>query len=338
MEGTPASVPARPSLVLCLSVGRMDQQPLLRRRTGGAGPAKTGEDRRVKTSALPAQGADRGSGVLHPHCAEASPTAAGPHTPAVATPGCGAGRVEGPVAAPRPAGASGPGPHPASVGVRSVVLVPDAVPGECRPACEVPGRAPPRERAPGRGPPRTRRARVVDRRGPRGFLREVARPASRCRGGWAGTGRSGPRGYPACGAAPPEGPSGPGPGKTDPLPVNWSIPPFGRLSPPLPDRQASVEVVIVRDAEAGGELVAGAVADLLRRKPDALLGVATGSTPLPVYAALGAMVHSGAVDVSRLRIAQLDEYVGLPPGTPGRTAPRCCARWWSRWAWTRRRS
>ncbi|MCQ0023743.1 glucosamine-6-phosphate deaminase [Streptomyces somaliensis DSM 40738] len=78
-----------------------------------------------------------------------------------------------------------------------------------------------------------------------------------------------------------------------------------------------MEVVIVRDAEAGGELVAGAVADLLRRKPDALLGVATGSTPLPVYDALGAMVRSGAVDVSRLRIAQLDEYVGLPAGHPG---------------------
>lgn len=40
-----------------------------------------------------------------------------------------------------------------------------------------------------------------------------------------------------------------------------------------------MEVVIVPDATAGGELIAGAIADLLRRKPDALLGVATGSTP-----------------------------------------------------------
>jgi 6-phosphogluconolactonase/glucosamine-6-phosphate isomerase/deaminase len=30
------------------------------------------------------------------------------------------------------------------------------------------------------------------------------------------------------------------------------------------------------------------MADLLRRKPDALLGVATGSAPLPVYQALAA--------------------------------------------------
>ncbi|QXQ99340.1 glucosamine-6-phosphate deaminase [Streptomyces sp. WY228] len=73
-----------------------------------------------------------------------------------------------------------------------------------------------------------------------------------------------------------------------------------------------MEVVIVPDATAGGELIAEAIAALLGRKPDALLGVATGSTPLPIYRALAAMVASGAVDASRARICQLDEYVGLP--------------------------
>ncbi|MGS2590329.1 glucosamine-6-phosphate deaminase [Streptomyces hebeiensis] len=77
-----------------------------------------------------------------------------------------------------------------------------------------------------------------------------------------------------------------------------------------------MEVVIVQDAAAGGQLIADSIADLLRRKPDALLGVATGSTPLPVYQALAARVRDGAVDVSRARIAQLDEYVGLAPGHP----------------------
>ncbi|MFD7444231.1 glucosamine-6-phosphate deaminase [Streptomyces sp. NPDC059909] len=77
-----------------------------------------------------------------------------------------------------------------------------------------------------------------------------------------------------------------------------------------------MEVVIVPDAKAGGELIAQGVADLLRRKPDALLGVATGSTPLPVYEALARKVRSGDVDASRARIAQLDEYVGLPAGHP----------------------
>lgn len=77
-----------------------------------------------------------------------------------------------------------------------------------------------------------------------------------------------------------------------------------------------MEVVIVPDAKAGGELIAGAMAQLLRHKPTALLGVATGSTPLPIYQALAARVDSGAVEVSRARIAQLDEYVGLPAEHP----------------------
>jgi glucosamine-6-phosphate deaminase len=77
-----------------------------------------------------------------------------------------------------------------------------------------------------------------------------------------------------------------------------------------------VEVVIVQDAAAGGELIADSIAGLLRRKRDALLGVATGSTPLPIYQALAAKVRSGALDVSGARIAQLDEYVGLPSGHP----------------------
>jgi glucosamine-6-phosphate deaminase len=77
-----------------------------------------------------------------------------------------------------------------------------------------------------------------------------------------------------------------------------------------------VEVVIVPDAAAGGELIATAIADLLTRKPDALLGVATGSTPLPIYTALAARVRAGQMDASRARICQLDEYVGLPAGHP----------------------
>ncbi|GAB2718899.1 glucosamine-6-phosphate deaminase [Kitasatospora kifunensis] len=77
-----------------------------------------------------------------------------------------------------------------------------------------------------------------------------------------------------------------------------------------------MEIVIVPDAAAGGELIATAIAELLTGKPDALVGVATGSTPLPIYQALAAKVRAGALDVSRARICQLDEYVGLPKGHP----------------------
>src|SRR3954471_3552252 len=77
-----------------------------------------------------------------------------------------------------------------------------------------------------------------------------------------------------------------------------------------------MEVVIVEDSAAQGELVATAIAELVAAKPDALLGVATGSSPLPIYEALAARVADGRLDVSRLRVCQLDEYVGLPAGHP----------------------
>ncbi|MCU1471650.1 MAG: multidrug transporter [Glaciihabitans sp.] len=75
---------------------------------------------------------------------------------------------------------------------------------------------------------------------------------------------------------------------------------------------AVAEVVIVSSQEAAGEIYAAAAAALIARKPDAVLGLATGSTPLPAYAAL---LRRG-LDLSRVRGFALDEYVGLPPGHP----------------------
>jgi len=74
------------------------------------------------------------------------------------------------------------------------------------------------------------------------------------------------------------------------------------------------EVVIVSGAEQAGRLVAAAIARLVRERPDAVLGLATGSTPLPVYAALRETLSG--VDVSRVRGFALDEYVGLDPAHP----------------------
>jgi len=72
------------------------------------------------------------------------------------------------------------------------------------------------------------------------------------------------------------------------------------------------EVVILDSREAAGELGAEFVARLVARKPDAVLGLATGSTPLPLWRALAAR----ALDLSRVRGFALDEYIGLPPGHP----------------------
>jgi glucosamine-6-phosphate deaminase len=76
------------------------------------------------------------------------------------------------------------------------------------------------------------------------------------------------------------------------------------------------EVVIVRDEDAAGDLVAGAIVDLIRSKPDAVLGLATGSTPLATYRALARRIGDDRIDVRGVRGFALDEYVGLPAGHP----------------------
>ncbi|KQO94465.1 glucosamine-6-phosphate deaminase [Leifsonia sp. Leaf264] len=76
------------------------------------------------------------------------------------------------------------------------------------------------------------------------------------------------------------------------------------------------EVVIVPDAEAAGSVVADAIIALIGRRPDAVLGLATGSTPLSTYRALATRIHAEQIDVSAVRGFALDEYIGLPVGHP----------------------
>lgn len=74
------------------------------------------------------------------------------------------------------------------------------------------------------------------------------------------------------------------------------------------------EVIIVPSPAAAGVLVASEIAKLVASRPDAVLGLATGSTPLPVYEALRSRL--AGLDVSRVRGFALDEYVGIDPAHP----------------------
>lgn len=76
------------------------------------------------------------------------------------------------------------------------------------------------------------------------------------------------------------------------------------------------EVVIVGSPEEAGELVAGRIWRRIVSHPRTVLGVATGSTPLPVYRALARLIADYGTDVSAVRAFALDEYLGLPPGSP----------------------
>lgn len=77
-----------------------------------------------------------------------------------------------------------------------------------------------------------------------------------------------------------------------------------------------MEVVILPGSKQIGRLAADAIEALIRRKPTAVLGLATGSTPLPVYDELAVRHERDGLDFSRAHGFALDEYVGLPAGHP----------------------
>ncbi|MEQ6902889.1 glucosamine-6-phosphate deaminase [Nocardioides sp. YIM 152588] len=78
-----------------------------------------------------------------------------------------------------------------------------------------------------------------------------------------------------------------------------------------------MEVVPLAGALEAAELAADVVEDVVRRRPDAVLGLATGSTPLPTYAELVRRHRDGTgPGYGRVRCFNLDEYVGLPAGHP----------------------
>jgi glucosamine-6-phosphate deaminase len=73
-----------------------------------------------------------------------------------------------------------------------------------------------------------------------------------------------------------------------------------------------MEVIIQPSADAASRTAADLVADVMRRKTDAVLGLATGQTPLGLYRELIAR----QLDWRRIRTFNLDEYVGLPREHP----------------------
>lgn len=79
-------------------------------------------------------------------------------------------------------------------------------------------------------------------------------------------------------------------------------------------RQLALEVVA--DPAEAGRSVARRVAELVAARPHAVVGVATGSSAEPVYAALADAVRARHLDLSGVRWFALDEYLGLPTEHP----------------------
>src|SRR5215207_5905864 len=79
-----------------------------------------------------------------------------------------------------------------------------------------------------------------------------------------------------------------------------------------------MEVVISATPDEAGNLAADAIKELVQCRPEAVLGVATGSSPLIIYTEFGRRVAQGSLSLAKLKAFMLDEYVGLPADHPQR--------------------
>jgi len=77
-----------------------------------------------------------------------------------------------------------------------------------------------------------------------------------------------------------------------------------------------MEVMIHETYEALSRAAAMEIAEVLYAKPNAVLGMATGSSPLGIYRELVRMHREEGLDFSQVTTFNLDEYVGLPTTHP----------------------
>ncbi|GAB3263866.1 glucosamine-6-phosphate deaminase [Kineosporia babensis] len=81
-----------------------------------------------------------------------------------------------------------------------------------------------------------------------------------------------------------------------------------------------MEVIVLPTPLETAALAADIIETLLRTKPDPVLGLATGSTPGPLYEELTRRHKDGGLSFTHARAFMLDEYVGLPKDHPERYA------------------
>ncbi len=82
----------------------------------------------------------------------------------------------------------------------------------------------------------------------------------------------------------------------------------------VPHSRLRVEVFATR--ELAERAVADEIAGLLRAKPDAVLGLATGNTPVGVYRELIRRHRAGELSFARASFFNLDEFCGVEPSHP----------------------
>jgi len=77
-----------------------------------------------------------------------------------------------------------------------------------------------------------------------------------------------------------------------------------------------MEVIIQPTYQHLVTIAAEIIRDALLKKPNLVLGLATGSTPIGLYETLARMHKEHGLDFSTVTTFNLDEYVGIPPTHP----------------------
>ena len=77
-----------------------------------------------------------------------------------------------------------------------------------------------------------------------------------------------------------------------------------------------MEIIIQPDSQHASLVAARIVGRLVKEKPHAVIGFATGNTPLQLYKNLVRMHREEGLDFSGVTTFNLDEYVGVPPVHP----------------------
>lgn len=70
------------------------------------------------------------------------------------------------------------------------------------------------------------------------------------------------------------------------------------------------EIIIVKNEAEAGEIYGRCVADLIKAKPDAVLGLATGSSPLAAYQALAKIVRTRPLTFRACVVSRLTNTSG----------------------------
>ena len=73
-----------------------------------------------------------------------------------------------------------------------------------------------------------------------------------------------------------------------------------------------MEVVICKTKEEASKLAADMVTAQVKKNPKTVLGLATGSTPVPLYNEMAKAVQAKKVSYKQVKSWNLDEYYGLP--------------------------